>query len=73
MFCVTNALPWLVRLLVGLSPGGPGFCPRPLEVRLEVNKVAQCEVLLRARGISPDSTNSPALRIYLSLTDAVPP
>lgn len=73
MFCVMNAVPWLVRLLVGLSPGGSGFCPRPLDVRLEVNKVAQCEVLLRARGISPDSTNSSALRIYLPITDAVSP
>jgi len=73
MFCVTSAVPWLVRLLVGLSPGEPGFCPRPLDVRLEANKVAQCEVLFRARGISPDSTNSPDLRIYLSITDTAPP
>lgn len=65
-------MPWLVRLLVGLSPGGPGFCPRPLDVRFEVNKVAQCEVLLRARGITPDSTNSLPLRTYLSIIDGVP-
>jgi hypothetical protein len=50
MFCVTVTVPGLVRLLTGLSLHGPGFCPRTVDMRFELNRVVLGEALLRVRG-----------------------
>ena len=56
------AVPWLRRLVTGLSQRRLGFDPRPVRVGFVVEKVAQGRVFLRVFRVFPyqyHSTNSP--------------
>jgi hypothetical protein len=54
-----KAVPWLRRLVAGLSPRRPGFEPRPVHV---VDKVALGQVFPRVLRFSPVGFNPPVLR-----------
>ena len=43
---LVRAVPWLRRLVAGLSPRRPGFDPGPVHVRFVVDKVALGQVFL---------------------------
>jgi hypothetical protein len=45
-----KAVPWLSRLVAGLSPRRPGFDPGSVHVRFVVDKVALGQVFLRVVG-----------------------
>jgi hypothetical protein len=45
-----TAVPWLRRLVAGLSPRRPGLDPRSVHVRFVVDKVALGQVFLRDVG-----------------------
>jgi hypothetical protein len=60
-------VPWLRRLVAGLSSPRPGFYSRPDLARFLVNKVALGEVFLRVLRISPVSITPPMLLSHLHL------
>jgi hypothetical protein len=57
----TMAVPWLRRLVVGLSPRRPGFDPGPVHVKFVVDKVTLGQVLPRVLRFSPVSFIPPVL------------
>jgi hypothetical protein len=58
---------WLRWLALGLSSRGPGFDPRSVHVRFEVNHIALGQVSLRVRQRSPTNIIPPMLHIHLQL------
>jgi hypothetical protein len=48
-----KAVPWLRRLVAGLSPRRPGFDPKSVQVGYVVDKVALGQVFLRVLQFSP--------------------
>jgi hypothetical protein len=55
------AVPWLRRLVAGLSPRRPGFNPGPVHVGFMVDKVALGQVFLRVLRLSPVNLFPPVL------------
>jgi hypothetical protein len=58
---ITLAVPWLRRLLAGLSPRRPGFDPGSVHVEFVVDKVALWQVFLRILRFSPVNFIPPVL------------
>jgi hypothetical protein len=54
-------VPWLRRLVAGLSPRRPGFDPGPVHVGFVVDKVALVQVFTRVCRFSPVSFIPPVL------------
>jgi hypothetical protein len=63
---VSPAVPWLQRLVAGLSPRRPGFAPGSIHVGFVVDKVALGQVFLRILRFSPSNIIPPLLHIHLS-------
>jgi hypothetical protein len=59
------AVPWLKRLVAGLSPRRPEFAPGSIHVGFVVGKVALGQVFLRVL-FSPASIIPPLLHIHIS-------
>jgi hypothetical protein len=59
--CYVRAVPWLKRLVAGLSPQRPGFAPGSIHVGFVVEKVA-----LGSSSVSPANIIPPLLHIHLS-------
>jgi hypothetical protein len=55
----SRAVPWLRRLVAGLSPRSPVFAPRSVHVGFVVDKVALGQVFLRVLRFSPVSIVPP--------------
>ena len=62
-----NAVPWLSRLVAGLSPRKPGFDPSSAHVKLVVDKVALEHIFIRALRFSLVSFIPPLLHTHLRL------
>jgi hypothetical protein len=62
--CV-RAVPWLRRLVAGLSPRIPVFAPGSVNVGFVVVNVALGQVFLRVRSLSPVSIFPPWLSILI--------
>jgi hypothetical protein len=60
------AVPWLKRLVAGLSPRRPVFASGSIHVGFVVDKVALGQVFLRVLRFSPVNIIPPLLHIYLS-------
>jgi hypothetical protein len=58
---VVMAVPWLRRLVVGLSPRRPGFDPGSVHVGFVVDKVALGQVFPRVHWFSPVTFIPPVL------------
>jgi len=62
-----RAVPWLRRLVAGLSPRRPGFAPGSVHVGFVVDKVALGQVFLRVLRFSPVNIHSTvALHTHIS-------
>jgi hypothetical protein len=59
------AVPWLKRLVVGLSPRRPGFAPGSIHVGFVVDKVALGR-FSPSTSVSPANIMPPLLHIHLS-------
>jgi hypothetical protein len=57
-------MPWLKRLVAGLSPQRPRFAPGLIRVGCVVDKMALGQVFLRVLRFSPANIISPLLRIH---------
>jgi hypothetical protein len=57
----SQAVPWLRRLVVGLSPRRPGFDPGSVYVGFVVDKVSLGQVFPRVLRFSPVSFTPPVL------------
>jgi hypothetical protein len=66
-FLLEKALPWLRRLVAGLSPRRPGFDPRSVHMGFVVDKVALGLVFLPVLQFSPVSIIPPMLHTHLHL------
>jgi hypothetical protein len=55
------AVPWVRRLVAGLSPRRPGFDPDSVHVGFVVDKIALGQVLLQVRLLSPVNLIPPVL------------
>ena len=64
-------MPWLRRLVAGLSPRKPGLDPGLVHVRFVVDKVTLGHVFLRLLRFSPVSIIPPLLRTHLHIQFAV--
>jgi hypothetical protein len=62
----SKAVPWLKRLVAGLSPRRPGFAPGSIHVGFMVDSVALGQVFLRVLRFSPVNIIPPLLHIHLS-------
>jgi hypothetical protein len=67
---MSTAVPWLRRLVSGLSLRGVGVSSRPVAVRFVVDEVALGQVLLRVLRFSLVITIPPGL-LTKSITDAI--
>jgi hypothetical protein len=56
-----GAVPWLRRLVAGLSPRRPGFDPGSVHLGFVVDKVVLGQVLLRVLRLSPVNYIAPML------------
>jgi hypothetical protein len=61
-----RAVPWLKRLVAGLSLRRPGFAPWSIHVAFVVHRVALKQVFLRVLRFSPAIIIRPLLHIHLS-------
>jgi hypothetical protein len=61
-----QAVPWLKRLVAGLSPRRTGFAPESTHVGFVVDKVVLGQVFLRVLRFSPANIIPPLLHIHLS-------
>jgi hypothetical protein len=59
---VNEVVPWLRRLVTGLSPRRPGFDPGSVHVGFVVNKVALGQVFPRVIRFSPVNFIPPVLQ-----------
>jgi hypothetical protein len=60
-YCSCQAVPWLRRLVAGLSPRRPRFDPRSVHVGFVVGKMALGQVFPRVLRISPVNFIPPVL------------
>jgi hypothetical protein len=66
------SMPWLRRLVAGLSPRGPGFDPRSVQVKFMMNRVALEQVCLTVlRKEIPVSFQQYCVLIRPSITEAM--
>ena len=68
---IINVVPWLRRLVAGLSLRRSGFCSWPIHMGFVVNKVALGQAFLRMSRFSPVSIIAPMLRTHLRLDAAL--
>jgi hypothetical protein len=61
-----GAVPWLKRLVAGLSPWRPGFAPGSIHVGFVVDRVALWQVFLRVLRFTAANIIPPLLHIHLS-------
>jgi hypothetical protein len=61
-----NAMPWLKRLVVGLSPRRPGFASGSIHVTFMMGTVVLGQVFLLVLRFSPANIIPPLLHIHLS-------
>jgi hypothetical protein len=59
------AVPWLRRLVTGLSPRRPGFAPGSVHVGFVVDKIALRQVFLRVLRVFPVNIIPPSLYIRI--------
>jgi hypothetical protein len=60
------AVPWLKRLVAGLSPRKSGFAPGSIHVGFVVDKVVLRQIFLRVIRFSPANIIPPLLHLHLS-------
>jgi hypothetical protein len=59
-----QAMPWLKRLVAGLSPQRPWFTPGSIHVGFVVDKLALGQVFLQVLQFSPANIIPPLLHIH---------
>jgi hypothetical protein len=64
-FSSSTAVPWLRRLVAGLSPQSPEFAPGSIHVAFLVDRVALGQVCLRVLHFSPVSIIPPSFSILI--------
>jgi hypothetical protein len=61
-----KAMPWLKRLVAGLSPWRPGFAPRSIHMGFVVDKEALGQFFLQVLQLSPVNIIPPSLSKLIS-------